>query len=204
MSKKHPKQPLSSLDLQNFPLFCIYAFIDRPFNAMYIQYSNGNAVGKVAETITALKRGIHDSRALQNAYNRGTLQVQVLQEYTHERDDIFLIARCCFLVQNSGYRDMTGKYGKMKYKIKKTVAAPYDGGNQSIIPYVYVSLQATSYNALVLGVFENMIEADKFISEHYPKYPSRPINKIAVCYNWLTRQYIQKYGEKLINFDKTR
>jgi len=183
-------------DLTEFPLFCIYALIDETSGYIYIQYSNGNALNHLTETITLLKRNIHDYRVLQHSFNHNLLSLRVIETFDGPIDDILARVKCTLYVQNSGLNDCTGYYNTIQYKVYKRVMDNYSNfySNQ---PLVYVTAKSRSVEAIVLGIFDTMMEADEFIETCHPGLVMR---ELKFAGNKHTREYHTVKGYKLIRF----
>jgi hypothetical protein len=185
-------------NLLEFPLYCIYVIKDDLNNAS-LHWSNGNAIDQLALIVTDLRRGIHSNKLLQNAYNRNALSLEVLKMYDSPQSDITIRADAVLLFQQTSYLDMTGKYNNIQYKVYKTIMADYRDLLRRM-PLVYVTIKCTSIGAIVVGIFDNMIEADEWLSKTYPGQ----VNALRYCDNELTKVYHKTKGYKLIRFRESR
>lgn len=180
-------------ELNNMPLFCIYLLKDGDNG--YLQWSSGNAVNQLANTITVLKRGIHDNRLLQHAYNRGNLSLEILKVYDCAVEDIIIRMEATILFQKTGLLDMTGKYNDIEYRVIKRVMPDYDNYRYKV-PLVYVTAKSRSVEAIVLGIFKTVYEADDWIALNYPG----KVDTLIFMDNELTHKYHASNGYKLIRF----
>ncbi len=154
----------------------------------------GNSINQIANTVTLLKRGIHDCENLQKAYNRGGLKLKVYKEYKGPVPEIMVRATCAFLMQTSGCADMSGFYSNAVYRVKKRLVK----GDEKTPIRVYVTVQSRSNDAIVVGIFDHMMTADAWISENYG-LPGTPVKEIRFCKNLMTKRYRRKYGYKFVN-----
>lgn len=181
------------VDLAKFPLHCIYILVDESNDNAYLQWSNGNAIEQLANTINDLRRGIHSNIILQNSFNRKKLSIRILKEYDAEIPDIIIRTESIMLFKNTKLMDITGKYNRVIYSFQKSVLTNY-AGNQHSDPLVYITLKGRNVVPIVLAVFDTMIAADEWINRVYPK----DVEKLVFSGNVLTREYHKKYGYKLI------
>lgn len=181
-------------DLTTFPLVCIYALVDTSSNSLFPLFSNGNSLNQLSLHLTQLRRGIHDCKKLQDAFNRNALELRVLKAYEVNQVDLVLRVQASLLFNNSGYTDMTGHYSDIRYRIVTRV----DGDYRDLlahIPLVYVTLKSRSLEALVIGVFDSMMDADEWLGIHYP---GQKITSLVFATNERTVEYHNTAGYKLI------
>jgi hypothetical protein len=178
-------------DLINFPLSCIYGFTDDN-NGVYLQFSN-NALYSLSENVTDLKRGIHDCRLLQDAYNRGVVQLKVFKSWDAPIEGIVARAFCSFII-NSGYVDLSNIYTNTRYSIRTQVRASCVHGRSH--PLVYILVQSHSQGAIVAGICDNMVAANNWIREHHVNPDS--ISDLVFMDNEHTKTYHEQIGRKLV------
>jgi hypothetical protein len=157
-------------------------------------FSNGNALNQLSLHLTQLRRGIHDCKKLQDAFNRGVLELRVLKAYEVSQIDLVLRIEASLLFNNSGYTDMTGYYSDIRYRIVTRVDGDYRD-LRAHIPLVYVTLKSRSLEALVVAVFDNMMDAEEWLGIYYP---GQKITSVVFATNELTVEYHNTAGYKLI------
>jgi len=189
-----------TIDLSTFPLSCIYGFIDESSKSAYIQFSRNNSLIGVLDNITALKRGVHDCRALQDAYNRGSLELRVIEEIQPGTEDIASRARCSFWFNDSGYTDIGCGYATVRYNVVKRIGRTFLGGH---LPLVYMLVKSHSPHAIVVGVFETMFEANTWLDGVYPNHADTPVTQLHYCSNTLTVDYHKMHGLKMFHVKRS-
>ena len=180
--------------LSTFPQTCIYVLVDEENNAA-LHWSYCSGVSHLAELITELRKNIYDYKVIQNAFNRGTLRLEILKEYGSPVDLAILRCEATRLFQATGYIDVSGKFQNVIYKINTLVMPDYRNFDR-ITPLVYVTLKSKSPKSIVLGIFDNMVEADEWITAVDPGHTVT----LWFASNSLTEEYHAKHGYELIRF----
>lgn len=184
--------------LDSFPISCIYALVDDSTKGMYVYFSETAAIFQLSKAVMELKRGIHDNKIIQNAYNNGLLEVRVLKDYCESPPiEAVIRAECAHIVKNSGYTDLRGIH-LPAYRIKKRVMTDY-AYSDSAPPLVYVLAKSTTRDAIVMAICDNMIEADAWIRDTYGSEDSVGIIP-SFALNERTREYHRLHGYKLIQY----
>ena len=184
-------------DLASFPLNCIYGL--KSGSSVYPCFSLGNSLSHLSNNITLLRRGIHDCRKLQEAYNAGSLELVVFKSYEVAPIELLVRIEIPGILRSLGLSDMTGYYDNIPYEVKTRVYYDYRV-LLSIHPLVYVTMQSRSTEAIVLGVFDSMIEADEWKGMYYP---GGDYTQVVFCTNELSKGYHDAEGYKLIRFKKS-
>lgn len=188
--------------LDKYPLFCSYVFVDWFNNNAYLQWSNGNSINQIVNTMTELRRGIHSNQLLQKSYNDNSLKIRLLKEYDNEIPEIIMRIEAILAFQRLNALDMSGKYNDYTFKIETHVLRDFRmrGRRESVFgyPLVYVSLKSKGTGAVLLGIFENMMEAEEWIKGHYPGN----IEQLILCNNRITKDYRKLHGHKLLTIKR--
>lgn len=183
-------------DLSSFPLTCIYGL--KSGSSVYPCFSLGNSLTHLSNNITLLRRGIHDCKQLQDAYNAGSLELVVFKEYNNPPIELITRMEIPGILRSLGLSDMTGYYDSIPYAVKTRVFRDYRA-LRDIYPLAYVTIQSRSVEAIVLGIFESVVEAESWMSIHYP---GGVYTQLVFCDNTLTKGYHDAEGYKLIRFKK--
>jgi len=184
-------------DLNSFPLTCIYGL--KSGSSVYPCFSLGNSLTHLSNNITLLRRGTHDCRPLQDAYNAGSLELVVFKSYGVAPIELIVRMEIPGILRSLGLSDMTGYYDNIPYTVKTRVFRNYRHLND-MYPLVYITMQSRSVEAIVLGVFDSIIEADEWMGIHYP---GGVYTQVVFCDNALTKGYHDAEGYKLIRFKKS-
>lgn len=181
-------------ELAKFPQSCIYVLVDEENNAA-LHWSYCSGISHLAELITELRKNVYDYKVIQNAFNRGTLRLEILKEYSSPIDPIVVRCEAARLFQATGYIDVSGKFQNTGYKVNTLVMPDYRNF-QRVTPLVYVTLKSSSPKSIVLGIFDNMVEAEEWIESVNPGHTPT----LWFASNSLTEEYHAKYGYELIRF----
>ena len=181
-------------ELAKFPQTCIYVLVDEENNAA-LHWSYCSGISHLAEIVTALRKNVYDYKVLQNAFNRGTLRLEILKEYSSPVDPLVVRCEATLLFQSTGYIDVSGKFQNTVYRVNKLVMPDYRNFER-ITPLVYVTLKSKAPKSIVLGIFDNMVEADEWITAVDPGHTVT----LWFASNSLTEEYHAKHGYELIRF----
>lgn len=179
--------------LISFPNSCIYALVDEANKGMFICFCESRGLTSLMPNIVSLKRGVHDYKLLQEAFNNNSLDIRVLKDYKdNPPDEAVIRAEMMHMLAKSGYRDLRGDGPPTSYRLKLRIL-----GVDSDTPLVYVSCKSTTVNELLLGIFDSIHEAEDWMSATYPGQRDSVgiIPRFAV--NERTREYHKAYGYKL-------
>lgn len=184
-------------DLQSFPVTCIYALVDESAKGMYVYFSDSRAIVQLSLAIMELKHGIHPNAVIQEAYRSGRLEVRILKDYCDSPPiEAIIRAECAHLIRSSGYADLRGIH-LPAYRIKKRIMG-YNTYDTSIPPLVYVIAQSQTRDAIVMGVFDHMIDADAWIAQSFPNGAESVGIVPSFALNERTREYHELHGYKLV------
>jgi hypothetical protein len=182
-------------ELNKFPLSCIYIFIDHKSKHFQMVYSFEGAINSLASNLTDLRRGVFNT-TLQDSYNRGDLEIEVLKEYPTPPLRAIICAEydaLCAQYKTQGYTDTRNFIGS-NYKLMKRILSDYRGPTRP--PLVYITAKSRNKGDLVLAVFETVPKADLWIAETYGDVKDHIVPKFKD--DELTLGYHHKHGYKLI------
>jgi hypothetical protein len=180
-------------DLSSFPRFCLYAFINEANKSMYVSFSKGSGVIQLAKTVCLLKAGIHDNTELQQSFNLGLLELKVLKDYGDSvTPELLMRNEASCIAGELGYKEMQN-LPIASYKLHKRVYGGYDA-DTLWGHFVYV-IASASASRVVLGIFEDMMEADAWINESFSGQTQ--VCKLKIANNERTKRYHSVHGMKL-------
>lgn len=182
-------------NLNDFPLSCIYSLITD--KSVYVHYSVNNAVNELAKLITKLRLNIHDNKELQSAYNANSLSLNVVHVFRSPPPLVVIRGKYTEIVESyksSGYKDMRESFTASSYKLKTAILGDYRD-EKGVKPLVYVFAKSSTPGYLLLGIFDNMIEANEWSSASFPN-PSQLVPQFKD--NELTRGFHSIHGMKKI------
>jgi hypothetical protein len=188
-------------ELNNFPLSCIYIFVDHTSKNFRVKYSLNNGLTALADDLTELKKGVF-APVLQDAYNRGLLEIVVLKEYTETPLRAVIAAEYDEVIRDyvsRGYNDTRGLKCS-SYKLNKRILSDYRSPHRAP-PLVYITGKTSVNGELVLAIFNTVPQADAWIAETYGEVKDNIVPKFKD--DELTLGYHKKYGYKLV-MGKTR
>lgn len=164
-------------------------------------YSPGGAIKALADDLTELRQGVF-TPCLQEAYNRGELEIEVIK--TYDEKPIMQVMRAehdalCEDYISRGYQN-TRTFAASNYKLKKRILSDYRNPIKRP-PLVYITARCNNKAELVLAVFTTVPQADQWIAEAYNGNTEKIVPKFKD--DELSLGYHQKYGYKLM-MGKTR
>lgn len=177
-------------------------FVDHKTKEFYLSYSTECAIKAVASDLTELRQGVFNA-AIQNSYNRGDLEIEIVKEYATPpilgviRPEYDAIAE---RYKADGYKD-TRSLIQMNYKLTKRILIDFRRPRSHCPPLVYVTAKSQSKGELVLAIFNTVPQADRWIAEVYGEQTERIVPKFRE--DEITLEYQAKYGYKLV-VGKTR
>lgn len=161
---------LQTLNDMNTP--GVWAFVNDTDKIVYLSYSK-NIQSTVSRNIKEMADNSHSCKQL--IKDKSKLQLQVL-EYNCSK------AKLSYWIdnyRNKGYSLYRERNGEVVYRVKVKIIPEY---------FVHVTLCNLRGTSTVVGVFDNMQEANSFIQTHY----SDKIYNIVYSDNILTKQYLKR------------
>ena len=163
--------------LYRLPKACIYVLRNDRKKCVYISYSR-NFITSLSRNIKEMQDKVHVYPPL-NKYKHWELDIIETLNYNHSILDIsYFIGVQVELYKHLGYDVKTHK-NVMKLRFRVDIGQDFR---------VYCKLITKGYNEYVMGVFNNMIEAEGFIEQYINMSIIIPI----YATNELTRNYLNK------------
>lgn len=185
--------------LSEVPSCGIASFLNLETKEHYTLYSSSLPI-EVAKVIDTLRKGTHSSPALIAAYNANKLTFKVLETKPMDYSMYSLRAEYTEWLKefkSKGFVDLRPGHKAPTYRITKKIYSPFDPSLE--LPLVYVIAVSKRNNKLVLGVFNNMPEADGWILKSFPS----PANAVPLFHDGeLSKRYRADHGERLIKLRK--
>lgn len=185
------------LNFSHIPLSCIYAYIDTFNHSVYVGFSSSNALYQIADVETALRKGIHDNKKLQESFNAGYLEFNVIKSYEIPPHDLVLRSEYNVVVNDfikKNYRDMRGQYIPCHFTLKTSIIDDHTRSTKNGM-LVCVFARSKGYRDVVLGLFETVPEANEWLDVNYPNKTDPVVPKF--CENSLTKDFHKEHGYEI-------
>jgi len=147
-------------ELANLPNCSVFALYNSKKNKVQLMYAK-NTLTKLAKTIDELRNNTHSNKELCNDLD--DLEFVLLETYPDELTCRELMNYWFDYVVNEEGMELYSKRNYLSYRPKVTVSVfSYDYLNPDRVDRVYVELVNTRGKGFVVGVFDNVPDAEEF------------------------------------------
>ncbi len=178
--------------LTSLPKTSVFALFNPKKNKVHIMYAKNTPI-KLIKFIDELKYNKHRNKEL--CEDVDDLELIILETY----EDDFICRMHMnywydYVVNKEGLELYGNRHNYLQYKLRKSVSVyNYDYLNKTHVDRVFVEFVNGRNSSFVVGVFDNMSEADAFLETYDNvgdfKYPSYAFNK-------LTKEFLLKEYRK--------
>lgn len=194
--------PITFDSLEQFPNVGIIALKDETNKAVYCFHSYG-MLNELIRIISELQRGTFSNRKLQKAYNNHPITLEVVKSFDPAIPKPEVVKSTYTQIvedfKKLGYANMRESFRSLKFKLKIRLMQDFRDhrytNHEYVKPLVYVTAKAAT-KTIVLAVFDNIPEAEKWVYDKYGGAPGFVIPEY--CDNELTKQYLEANGPDLI------
>lgn len=137
--------------------------------------------------LSGLRDGTYPSKPLRLAYNNRKIRIEIIETCTDKTERLLKLGVLCEEYKSRGY-ELYNKRDGLKYTPKLRIV------QEDYKFYAQVVLKNRNHGTLVVGVFEEVEEAEQFMKTYYSGKIVRPVYST----NDLTRSYIRTHRPETI------
>lgn len=182
-----------NLDLNNFPLSCVFAFVNNQDKSFYAFHSM-NALIEVTKQITEIRENTHKCIPLIESYKSGNIEIKVFATFHPDVEITVMKAEYTSIVddlEKEGYTNLRSNYNAGEFTLKTEVLQMY----ADAYPRLFVLAVSKRREKVVLGIFETMQDGKAWIKKTYGSDTKKVL--LRFCDNDLTTKYHAENGVKL-------